>query len=189
LVNLFIPSELTWKQKGVVVRQETKFPEEEATHLTISVQQPTRLALTIRQPAWARSGVNVSVFDAAGKLQPSDPARAVQPDVARTLQPTEGSYVAIDREWKNGDRIDVKMPMSLHVEAMPDNPQMIAVMYGPMVLVGDLGKEGLEGVKRYGPSAPQVGRVRTPVIPAFVSDTNDIAKNVTARIAPDGTAR
>jgi len=59
-----------------------------------------------------------------------------------------------------------------------------------MVLAGDLGTEGLEGVKRYGPSAPQVGRVKTPVIPAFVpgnNDTRDLAKNVTAKIAPDGS--
>jgi hypothetical protein len=178
-VNLFIPSELTWKEKGVVVRQETKCPEEEATHLTISVKQPTRLAVKIRRPAWATSGATVAVNGA-------DIAPRLQPDVARRLQPS-GSYLTVDREWKNGDRIDVRMPMSLHVEAMPDNPQMIALMYGPMVLAGDLGREGLEGVKRYGPSAPQVGRVKTPVIPAFVTDTNDIAKSVTAKITPDGS--
>ena len=48
--------------------------------------------------------------------------------------------MTIDREWKSGDRIDVRLPMRLHVEAMPDNPEMIAVMYGPMVLAGDLAK-------------------------------------------------
>jgi len=170
-VNLFIPSELTWKEKSLVVRQETKFPEEDATHLTISVKQPTRLALKVRQPAWAASGVTL----------------AVNGDAARELQPSASGYVTLDRDWKNGDRIDVRMPMTLHVQAMPDDPQMIAVMYGPMVLAGDLGTDGLEGVKRYGPSAPQVGRVKTPVIPAFVTDTRDLAKNVTAKIAPDGS--
>jgi DUF1680 family protein len=184
-VNLFIPSELTWKDKGIVVRQETKFPEEEATHLMLSVKQPTRLALKIRQPAWTKAGLNVTVFDVARRLQPSDPARRAQPDGAPRLQPSEG-YVTIDREWKNGDRVDVKMPMTLHTEAMPDNRQLIAVMYGPMVLASDLGTEGLEGVKRYGPSAPQVGRVKTPVIPAFVADTADIEKNVTSKIVSDG---
>src|SRR5262245_1711224 len=175
-VNLFIPSELTWREKGIVVRQETKFPEEEATHLTISVKQPTRLALKVRQPAWAMSGLTMSVNGA-------DVAR----DGARRLQPSATGYITIDREWKNGDRVDVQMPMSLHTKAMPDNPQMIAIMYGPMVLAGDLGTEGLEGVKRYGPSAPQVGRVKTPVIPALVTDTQDIAKSVTAKVAPDGS--
>jgi hypothetical protein len=55
------------------------------------------------------------------------------------------------------------------------------MMYGPMVLVGDLGTEGLDTVKRYGPSAPQMGRVKTPVIPAFVGSASD----VTTKIAPD----
>src|SRR5262245_21879696 len=170
-VNLFIPSELTWKDKGIVVRQETKFPEEEATHLAITVKQPTRLALKIRQPAWASSGLNVEVIGEGP---------------ARSLEPSASGYVTIDREWKSGDRVDVRMPMSLHTTAMPDNPHMIAVMYGPMVLAGDLGKEGLEDVKRYGPSAPQVGRVRTPVIPAFVTDTAAIEKSVTSKIVSDG---
>ena len=56
------------------------------------------------------------------------------------------TYVTIDREWKTGDRVDVQLPMSLHTEAMPDNLRVIAVMYGPMMLVGDLGNEGLDGV-------------------------------------------
>jgi hypothetical protein len=176
-VNLFIPSELTWKDKGVVVRQTTKFPEEEATHLAISTKQPTRLALKVRNPGWAASGLTVSI----------NGEEIARPDGgARRLQPSESSYVTIDREWKNGDRIDVRLPMRLHVEAMPDNPQMIAVMYGPMVLAGELGQEGLDGVKRYGPSAPQVGRVRTPVIPAFVTDRADIEQSVTSKIVADG---
>src|SRR5262245_56158434 len=70
-VNLFIPSELTWKDKGLVVRQQTRFPEEEATHLTISVKQPTRLAMKIRRPAWATSGVTVAVNGAT--VAPTSP--------------------------------------------------------------------------------------------------------------------
>ena len=168
-VNLFIPSALTWKDKGLVVRQQTRFPEEEATHLTVTTSQPTRLALKVRRPAWATAGISVRVngqlvSDGSGAFKASGTA----------------SYVTIDRDWKTGDRVDVRMPMSLHTEAMPDNPAMIAVMYGPMMLVGDLGREGLEGVKRYGPSAPQVGRVKTPVIPSFVGQVKD----VTSHIAP-----
>src|SRR5438093_8805129 len=53
-------------------------------------------------------------------------------------------FVTIDREWKNGDRVDVSLPMRLHTESMPDNPKMFAIMYGPMVLVGDLGTERSE---------------------------------------------
>jgi len=80
-----------------------------------------------------------------------------------------GSYVAIDRVWKTGDVLQVTLPMSLRVEAMPDDPGMVAVLYGPILLAGDLGKEGIEPARRYGPSAPQLGRMKTPVIPALVS--------------------
>jgi uncharacterized protein len=155
LVNLFIPSELTWKEKGLVVRQRTRFPEEEATHLTMTLAQPARFAVKVRRPAWAH-GASVRVNGRQEGREGQDGRDT-------------SSYLTIDREWKNGDTIDVSLPMALHIEAMPDNPKMIAVMYGPMMLVGDLGTEGLDGVKRYGPSAPQVGRVKTPPIPAFVA--------------------
>jgi DUF1680 family protein len=162
LVNLFIPSELTWKDQGLVVRQETRFPEEDATHLTVTAARPTRLTLNVRYPSWAASGMTLTVNGAA---QPVSAAR--------------GSYVAIDREWKSGDRVDVRLPMTLRTEAMPDNPNMIAVMYGPLVLAGDLGRDGLDAIGRYGPSAPQVGRVKTPVIPAFVGDVAAITRKIT----------
>ena len=162
LVNLFIPSELTWKDQGLVVRQETRFPEEDATHLTVTAARPTRLALSVRYPSWAASGMTLTVN---GEAQPVSAPR--------------GSYVTIDREWKSGDRVDVRLPMSLRTEAMPDNPEMIAVMYGPLVLAGDLGRDGLDAIRRYGPSAPPVGRVKTPVIPALVGDVAAITRKIT----------
>ncbi len=167
-VNLFIPSELTWKAKGLVVRQETRFPEEDVTHLAITAARPARLALKVRYPAWATSGLTLTIN---GQRQP--------------VAGAAGSYVTVEREWKTGDRVDVRLPMSLHTEAMPDNPNVIAVLYGPIVLAGDLGKEGLDAVKRYGPSAPQVGRVKTPAIPAFVG----AAADVLAKIKPDPSGR
>jgi hypothetical protein len=162
LVNLFIPSELTWKDQGLVVRQETRFPEEDATHLTVTAARPTRLAVSVRYPSWAASEMTLTVN---GQAQPVSAQR--------------GSYVTIDREWKSGDRVDVRLPMTLRTEAMPDNPKMIAVMYGPLVLAGDLGRDGLDAIRRYGPSAPPVGRVKTPVIPALVGDVAGIPKKIT----------
>src|SRR5262245_33497290 len=162
-VNLFIPSELTWKEKGLVVRQPTRFPEEQATHLTMTLTRPVGVAVKLRQAAGAR-GAGVRVNGQEGR---------------EGREGQEASYLTIEREWKSGDTLDVSLPMALHTEAMPDNPKMIAVMYGPMVLVGDLGREGLEGVKRYGPSAPQVGRVKTPPIPAFVGDVKAVVNSIT----------
>jgi uncharacterized protein len=165
-VNLFIPSVLTWTEKAVTVRQETRFPVEDTTRLTIEAERPSHFALRIRYPGWARS-MTVAVN---GRQEPM----AVGP----------GSYAAIDRTWKTGDRIDVRLPMSLHVETMPDDPHVVAVMDGPIVLAGDLGKEGLEAVKHYGPSAPQIGRVKTPVIPVFIGSANDILTKLVPEPGP-----
>jgi hypothetical protein len=60
--------------------------------------------------------------------------------------------------------------MHLRVEFLPDDPNIAAVLYGPIVLAGDLGSEGLTTPVRYGPSVPPLGKLRTPAIPAFVGD-------------------
>jgi len=166
-VNLFIASELNWKAKGIVVRQETRFPEEDVTRLTMKAAKPVRLALKIRYPSWAQSGMTVSVN---GK-----------PEV---IQATAGSYVTIARDWTTGDVVQVRLPMTVHTEALPDDPKTVALLYGPIVLAGDLGRDGLQEVKRYGPSAPQVDRIRTPEIPVFVADVRNVPAAVKAASQP-----
>ncbi len=151
-VNLFVASELSWKEKGLTVRQETRFPEEETTRLALGAATPVRLALKVRYPSWA-AGMSVRVN---GK--------------AIAIDATPGSYVTIEREWKDGDTVEARMPMRLRAEPMPDDPDVFAILYGPVLLAGNLGREGLEGAKRYGPSVPPLGRTKTPVIPAFVGD-------------------
>jgi DUF1680 family protein len=160
-LNLFIASELNWSQKGLVVRQETQFPEEDTARLTFKAARPVRLALKVRYPFWARSGMTLTVN---GRKE----AVAAKP----------GSYATVEREWRTGDLVQVRVPMSLRLEAMPDDPRMVALLYGPIVLAGDLGKEDLASINRYGPSAPPLGRVRTPEIPAFIGDPNDVVAKV-----------
>src|SRR5262245_8277105 len=118
-VNLFIASELKWKENGLIVRQETKFPEEGMTRLSIKAGKSVKLALKVRCPSWAQSGITLTVN---GKKENG----ADKP----------GVYVTVEREWKSGDVVQIGMPMSLRLEAMPDDPKMIAVMYGPIVLAG-----------------------------------------------------
>src|SRR5262249_34906197 len=139
-VNLFIASELRWKEKGLVVRQETRFPEEETTRLTVKVEKPLKLALKVRCPSWAGSAMTISVNGQAEKIDA-----------------IPGSYVTVEREWHDGDQVYVRLPMSLRIEAMPDDPRVIAILYGPIVLAGDLGNEGIDKALRYGPSAPPLG--------------------------------
>ena len=116
-VNLFIPSELDWKAKGLTVRQETAYPDEEATRLLFASQKPIAASVKIRRPWWATADFQVKIN---GELQ--------------KISSTPGSYVTLERTWKNGDKVEVLMPMGLRVEAFRDNPRRLALMYGPMVL-------------------------------------------------------
>ncbi len=125
-VTLFIPSELTWREKGVTLRLETRYPEEETARLTLHCAKPTAFALRLRYPGWARRGMAVAVN--------GEP-------VAHSAKP--GSFVAVSREWKDGDRVELRVPMGLRLEPMPDNPQRAAICYGPVVLAGELGTEGI----------------------------------------------
>jgi hypothetical protein len=149
-VNLFIPSELDWKEKSFRLRQETKFPEQPGTSLVVSSEKPIPLALRLRVPAWLESAPLVKLN---GRVLESsaDP----------------GSYLTISRTWKKGDRIDMSLPMALHMEAMPDNPGTQAFLYGPLVLAGDLGSEGLTDRLIIGPGGPRLGSRAgtTPPVP------------------------
>jgi hypothetical protein len=152
-VNLYIPSELTWKDQGLVVRQDTRFPEEDTTRLTFATGRGAPIALKVRYPSWARPGMSLTIN---GQRQ--------------AVSATPGSYVTIEREWTTGDVVVVRLPMSLRYETLPGEPKTIALLYGPILLAGDLGTEGLESVRRYGPSAPPLGRVRPVAVPSFVAD-------------------
>jgi DUF1680 family protein len=123
-INLFIASELNWKNKGLQLRQTTRYPDTAATELQFMCEKPVDLTLQLRHPYWATGGFEVQVN---GKEQPStDP----------------GTYVTIHRTWNTGDRITVKMPFSLRTEAFKDNPNRFAVLYGPMVLCAPVQSRG-----------------------------------------------
>lgn len=123
-VNLFIPSELHWKSKGIRVIQETGFPESDHTTLVFSMENPQRFPLYIRNPQWARQGVTIRVNGA--------PVSCVR---------NESGFWVIEHKWKNHDKVEVIMPMDLYTESMPDNPDRVAFLFGPIVLAGQLGKE------------------------------------------------
>ncbi len=118
-VNLFMASELNWKARGVQVRQETRYPDEGATRLVFSCQAPVGLTVHLRRPWWATQSFEILIN---GKTQ--------------AITSVPGSYVPVQRQWKNGDTLEVLMPMTLHVEGFKDNPKRAAVMYGPLVMAG-----------------------------------------------------
>ena len=116
-VNLFIASELNWQEKGLKLRQETRYPDEGSTKLTFTCVKPVELTLQVRHPFWATQGFEIRVN---GQTQPTsgDP----------------GSFVALKRTWHSGDQVEVTMPFSLRIEAFKDNPDRFAFMDGPLVL-------------------------------------------------------
>jgi DUF1680 family protein len=115
-LNLFIASELNWKEKGVRVRQETQFPDEQCTRLIFTCDKPMELTLRVRHPGWARPlGFRINGFD--------------QPDASRP-----GSYATVTRTWKSGDTVELALPFELGIEGFKDNVNRFAYLYGPLVL-------------------------------------------------------
>jgi DUF1680 family protein len=129
-VNLFIASELNWRQKGVRIRQETAFPDEPKTALTVLTDTPVRFALKVRHPQWVP----------AGQLRLTLGRRTW------TAQSEPSSYVTLDRRWRNGDRLEVALPMHTAVEQMPGVEDYIALLHGPIVLAAKTGTEDLRGL-------------------------------------------
>ena len=118
-VNMPIASTVDWSAKGVKVEQLTRYPREEGTSFAIHCAHPTEFGLKVLVPKWATHGVTVRVN-----------GRAV-PVEAKPV-----SYLTVKRTWRDGDRVAMTMPMSLYTAPMPDDPELVAIMYGPLVLAG-----------------------------------------------------
>ena len=125
--NLFIASEVEWKERNVRIRQETRFPEDQSTTIAVRTGGPTRFALRLRLPSWTADGFGVRLNG-----EPVD------------TSPDGTGYVVVERTWSDGDRVDVKLPMRLGGAPMPDDPTLVAVTYGPLVLAGRLNGERLQ---------------------------------------------
>lgn len=128
----FIASELNWPGKRMKVRQETSFPDSQSSTLLISCEETLPLTLQIRYPHWAIKGMEIKVN---GKKH--------------RIKEKPGSFVGIQRYWKDGDKVEINFPFTLRLETMPDDSNRVAVFYGPIVLAGDLGEEN--DSNRYNP--------------------------------------
>jgi DUF1680 family protein len=158
-VNLFIPSELNWAEKGFRLRQETTFPDSQRTALVVKTERPMQLALRLRIPEWLASSPAVRVN---GK--------------ALDASASPGSYLAISRTWNDGDRVEMDLPMRLRIERMPDDAHLQAVLYGPLVLAGDLGSSGLTEKMIVGPEGPPMRKSALDTeVPSFKAAGDDPA--------------
>ena len=119
----FFPASLDWKETGLKLTQETLFPNEEHTKLRIT-EGTASATIKIRIPTWCD---NFSV--------------TVNGSTVATTE--ENGFCCIDHTWSVGDCIDIDIPMHLRVEPLKDKPRMAAIFYGPLVLAGDLGTDGV----------------------------------------------
>jgi DUF1680 family protein len=167
-VNLFIPSRVSWAEHDAVLTQLTAFPEQSSTRLRWTLARPAALALKLRHPGWSRT-VEVRVNGAVA---------------ARSAQP--GSYVTIDRTWADGDIVDMTLEMAVAAAPLAAAPDIFALTYGPLVLAGALGDEGIAqradivvNERKYG------AYIDTPFqAPQLAGRPDDVA----AAVRPAGTA-
>jgi DUF1680 family protein len=131
-VNLMIPSVLNYKTKNTELKQETSFPENGQTTITITkADKNAKFAIYLRYPAWAK-GVKLLVN---GKKV--------------NVKQKAGSYITLTNNWKAGDVIKADFGMELTMVSTPDNPNKASIMYGPIVLAGEMGTEGFTGAQPF----------------------------------------
>lgn len=161
-VNLFIPSTLDLKERGVVLTQKTRFPEEGKIRLEITAKQPTKMTVSIRHPSWCSA--------ATVRINGGPLTNSTQP----------GSYITLDRTWRSGDVVDVDQPMTLRTEPLPGSPDMVAIVYGPIVLAGMLGKDGITPGADLIRNERTIGQVLNAQVevPLLVGDRESILQKV-----------
>jgi DUF1680 family protein len=147
-INLFAPTTVRWEKAGAQIVMETTFPEGDTASLKLTLASPKTLTIALRRPSWAGDGFTVKVNGAAVKDLPKP-----------------GSYVELPRTWKTGDGVAITLPKKLRVDTLPDNRRRAAIMWGPLVLAGDLGPEPPRGSGQRGnTSAPTP--LPSPVVPS-----------------------
>jgi len=161
-INLFIASTVRWRARELTLTQRTRFPDADTTRLEIGAATDTAATLRVRQPRWCE-GMTVAVN---GRRM--------------NVQPDANGYVPIRRTWRGGDTIDVRLPMTLRVEPWPGAPDTVAFVYGPIVLAGRLGTEGLTPGAQIIKNERESGNMLNANIeaPVLVGDPRDLVRRV-----------
>ncbi|HEV2272406.1 MAG TPA: beta-L-arabinofuranosidase domain-containing protein [Steroidobacteraceae bacterium] len=120
-VNLYLASQLRWREKGLTIRQHTRFPEANRVRLEIACSRPVRATLKLRHPYWSTPAMTV-------KLN-GTPVHAGRP----------GTYLDLTRQWHDGDVLEIELRTPLRIERMADRPSKLAILAGPTVLAAVLG--------------------------------------------------
>ncbi|MEI7908351.1 MAG: beta-L-arabinofuranosidase domain-containing protein [Verrucomicrobiota bacterium] len=127
-VNLYAPSTATWRAAGVALEMKTDFPLGESASLRLKLAAAREFTLALRRPWWAGAGfaVKINGLAVAGQSPAVVPANT-------------GCFVEFRRTWHDGDTVEIALPKALHIEPLPDNPNRVAILWGPLVLAGKIG--------------------------------------------------
>lgn len=147
-VNFYTPSTADWRAMKAQLEVQTDFPEGENVAVKLHLNATKHFTLALRRPGWAGDGFTVAVNGQ---------------DV--TALPAPDHYVELTRRWHDGDVVTLKLPKRLHAEPVPDNPRRVALMWGPLVLAGDLGPQNWRGARRDDLS----------VVPVLVTDDQNLS--------------
>lgn len=161
-VNLFVASELNWKDRKMVIRQQTAFPYAETSVVEVAKGKGTFI-LKVRKPSWCENFTVKGVgFDADSY--------------------EENGFVCMKRKWKKGDQVKISMPMHAYIKPMINVPQYVAIMYGPILLGMKTGTEDMRGLiaddSRFGQYAggKKLALDEAPIL--LPKHLDDIAKNL-----------
>ncbi len=156
-VNLYLASRLDWPERSFALRQETAFPDSDAVRLVVEAKQPVRLALKLRHPYWCAA-----------------PEVMINGD-AVALDSNPSSYFTLEREWRDGDTIELRLPMTWRTEPLPHSDgKIVALMYGPMQLVALVPSADADtdpARRRYGDHLKSPGRVDSAPPVLVAADT------------------
>ena len=125
-VNLFIPATLDWREQGMKLRLETRYPESGIIRLAIDAVKPIDAEIHLRIPAWVQGRATVRIN-----------GRPAQ------VRPVPGEFLTISRTWNSGDVLELTLPLALRLRASMDDPETVSFFYGPVLLAGRLGREGM----------------------------------------------
>ena len=145
-INLYAPSVAQWERTGVTLTMDTPFPAGDSATLSLELQSPRAFTLSVRRPSWSGDGVAIRVN-----------GRPV------STRSTPGSYIDLTRTWSSGDTIALALPKTLRLDRLPDNPTRAAVLWGPLVLAGDLGPQSERAEDRQD-DIPTTTTIPSPVL-------------------------
>lgn len=165
-VNLFIPSVLTWEKMGVRLVQQHQFPSTDTINFKIHADKAKKFTLHLRKPNWT-NGKQISLF---------------VNDVKQTIQEGTKGYLEIERKWKDGDEVELVLPMHVELETFPDNSAYLAFNYGPVVLAGTSTSQddivGLLADDSRGGHIAKGRQVAATDIPLLVGDKENLAQSI-----------